>query len=285
MFSDIFSLDFETQYRLYGFIAAAGLFLILEWLVPARELGQNTLEAGNRMVGNIGLQIINAALALVLPLTLAGIALEALFARAGIFNSAFAAQLHLGLWAKIFICWLILDFVMYWLHRAYHRVGLLWRIHRLHHGDPRLDITTTFRTHPLEMLMTLVVRGIVIFALGMPLLGVITYEIIVATMALFIHSNIRLLPLLDKCLSILFITPNLHRIHHGQRTPGLQCELWFGTVNLGQGFWNAASRRYSERPLNRWPRQYQRRRIPILRQDAGPAVYISSKITIDDPSN
>ena len=221
---DFFGLGLENQYRLVAFVVAFVVFMILQMLLPARK----NVYPNQRQFSNYFLQIINVGFLLIIPLTLTEAALQALFARTGLFNSQLLAGYYLGLWTKIIVCWIVLDFVMYWWHRAMHQFQILWRVHRVHHGDPQLDLTTTFRTHPVETLLTLIVRAGVIYLLGMPLLGVILYEVIVCTMALFIHSNIRLFPFIDKLLGFLIMTPNLHSIHHSEDVSGYQTN--FGLV-------------------------------------------------------
>jgi len=223
-------LETETVYRLIVFSIVLVILLLVEQLVPARHRSY-----GTRLISNLSLQLVNIGLTLALPISLSAAALFAVYETAGLFNSALSAY---GLWTKIIISWLVIDLVMYWLHRAYHGVGFLWRIHRVHHCDQAVDVTTTFRTHPFEILITVCVRAGTIVLLGMPLLGVIIYEILVACMATFIHANVRIHSDLDRGLRWLFVTPKMHLIHHGRQIAdynsnyGLVLSIWdrlFGT--------------------------------------------------------
>ena len=229
MLQTVINLEPEVVLRLQGFVIVLVSLWVLERILPARKSNYS-----KRVLVNAALQLINLGLVLIVPVTLVAAALFALFNQFGVFN-----LIQLGLWTKIVACWLILDLLMYALHRAYHGIGILWRFHKVHHGDHTLDVTTTFRTHPIETLITLLIRAGAIVLLGMPLLGVIIYEIIVCTMALFIHANLRLHRSLDYLLGWVLITPSLHRIHHGADPVeygsnfGLVISVWdrvFGTL-------------------------------------------------------
>ncbi len=212
--------------RVEVFLMVFILFSLLERLLPVREHGWRA-----RAVANISLQGINAALllavSLLAPLTLSAASLSALYTQSGLLN-----QIQIGLWTKIFIAWLVLDLASYWWHRLWHAIPLLWRFHRIHHLDHALDVTTTFRTHPVETLMTLLFKCALVYGLGAPLLGVIIYEVWVMMMALWIHANMRLAGWLDRLLGLVFVTPGLHRVHHGAgekefgRNFGLVLSVW-----------------------------------------------------------
>jgi sterol desaturase/sphingolipid hydroxylase (fatty acid hydroxylase superfamily) len=225
-------LEHTDIVRLHGFLVVFLVLAVMERLLPRRSHGWR-----GRAPGNIGLQLVNAGvvllLALAAPLTLSAVALTAQSNQFGVFNHS-----ELGLWTRIIIAWLVLDLATYWWHRAWHGAPLLWRFHRIHHVDDALDITTTFRTHPVETVATLLFRGALVLLMGPPLLGILLYELIVAAMALWIHANIRLQGALERVLGWFLVTPSLHRVHHGaesaeyNRNYGLVLSLWdrvFGT--------------------------------------------------------
>ncbi len=228
----IFSLSQpEMAYLLSCFAGAMVLFFLLERQLPRREGAY-----GNRTKRNIGLLVINTLLKVLLPVSLTAASLYALFAHFGVLN-----MLKAGLWTKIIIGWLVLDVVSYWLHRSYHAFSFFWRFHRVHHTDTAIDLTTPFRTHPVEMLFTLGVKALVIVAIGIPLLGVITYEIIVAVMAVWAHANVKVHNKLNALLAWVFVTPEFHLKHHGidadscKQNYGLVLTVWdqiFGTVAM-----------------------------------------------------
>jgi sterol desaturase/sphingolipid hydroxylase (fatty acid hydroxylase superfamily) len=93
-------------------------------------------------------------------------------------------------------------------------VPALWRLHGVHHADLDLDVTSGSRFHPLEMLLSMLFKGAVIFALGPPWLAVLMFEVILNAAAVFNHANVRLPPKADRVLRWLIVTPDMHRIHH-----------------------------------------------------------------------
>jgi len=202
----------ETSFLLRSFIGALVLLFVLEHLLPRTQRAY-----AGRGVRNGVLLGVNTLLKLLLPVSLVAASLFALFEQFGVLN-----MIKLGLWTKIVIAWLVLDLFTYWLHRSYHSFDVLWRFHCVHHTDTAVDVTTPFRTHPIEMLLTLCAKAVLIILFGMPLLGVILYEVIVAVMALWVQG--------------------FHRQHHGdtaescRQNYGLVLTVWdrmFGTVSPG----------------------------------------------------
>lgn len=116
-------------------------------------------------------------------------------------------------WAILFSI-VILDVAIYFQHRVFHRVDLLWRLHRVHHVDPMLDTTTGFRFHPIEIIISNFIKVGIIFLIGAPVFSVLLFEIILNTTSMFNHSNIKIHRGLEKILRIVLITPDLHLIHH-----------------------------------------------------------------------
>lgn len=108
----------------------------------------------------------------------------------------------------------LLDFLIYWWHRANHRVPFLWRFHEVHHLDPFLDTTTSVRFHFGEVALSAAARGGVILLLGFPLISVLTFEASVLFASVFHHSNIRLIPGFEQVLSRVVVTPSIHWVHH-----------------------------------------------------------------------
>jgi sterol desaturase/sphingolipid hydroxylase (fatty acid hydroxylase superfamily) len=151
----------------------------------------------------------------------------------GLLNAQFVAP-----WASLAGGVLARSLVSYLTHLSMHKIPLLWRIHRVHHMDTQLDISTTARFHPLEAIASapFALAGVVVF--GVPPLAVLLYEIMDAAIVVFSHANIRLPDWLDRVLRFVVVTPNMHRIHHSASQPetdsnfGATLTLWdrlFGT--------------------------------------------------------
>ncbi len=108
----------------------------------------------------------------------------------------------------------LLDFLIYWWHRANHVVPFLWRFHSVHHLDRFLDTTTAVRFHAGEVLLSALARAAAILLLAVPLSSVLVFEALVLMVAMFHHSNLRLPPALERALSLLVVTPSIHWVHH-----------------------------------------------------------------------
>jgi sterol desaturase/sphingolipid hydroxylase (fatty acid hydroxylase superfamily) len=134
---------------------------------------------------------------------------------AGLFPVGLFHHLDAPIWAQWVIAFLVMDLAVYAQHRAMHECPLLWRLHRVHHTDPTLDVTTAYRFHPLELAVSFVWKGAVAMALGAPLEAVIAYELCLSLGSLFTHVDLRLPVWLDRTLRLVIATPALHERHHG----------------------------------------------------------------------
>ncbi len=115
---------------------------------------------------------------------------------------------------SIFLGILILDFIIYLQHIVFHSVPLLWKLHRMHHADLELDVTSGTRFHPIEIIISMGIKFGAIYFFGINPITVILFEIILNGMAMFNHSNIYINPIINKYLKYVFVTPAMHRIHH-----------------------------------------------------------------------
>ncbi|MBU0725733.1 MAG: sterol desaturase family protein [Alphaproteobacteria bacterium] len=109
---------------------------------------------------------------------------------------------------------LLLDFLIYWWHRANHELPLLWRFHEVHHLDRFLDASSALRFHFGEVLLSAGFRALVIILLDIPLASVLVFEALVLMASVFHHSNLRLPAGLEKFLARLVVTPSIHWVHH-----------------------------------------------------------------------
>ena len=107
-----------------------------------------------------------------------------------------------------------MDLAIYLQHRVFHYVPVLWRLHRVHHADLDVDVTTGVRFHPLEILMSLGIKFVVIVSLGAPALSVLGFEILLNATSMFNHSNVRLPQAVERVLRWFVVTPDMHRVHH-----------------------------------------------------------------------
>jgi sterol desaturase/sphingolipid hydroxylase (fatty acid hydroxylase superfamily) len=127
------------------------------------------------------------------------------------------ARLGWPFYAQVILGVVFLDFsVGYLSHRTLHMSPLLWRFHRIHHCDDFVDATTTYRTHPVETVWRFLFAVVPIWILGIPAQAVVIQRLLQATWGVMEHSNIRIWPRLDRVLSVVFVTPNVHKIHHSR---------------------------------------------------------------------
>lgn len=136
----------------------------------------------------------------------------ALFAEAhdlGLFN-----VVALPVWLELVLALLTLDLAIYLQHRLFHYAPVLWRLHRMHHSDLDVDVTTGARFHPIEILLSLGIKFVVIVPLGLPPLAVLLFEIGLNATSMFNHSNVRVSPAIERVLRCLVVTPDMHRVHH-----------------------------------------------------------------------
>ena len=117
-------------------------------------------------------------------------------------------------WIEVLSALLVLDLAIYLQHRVFHYVPVLWRLHRMHHADLDVDVTTGARFHPIEILLSLGIKFLVVVALGAPAVAVLIFEIGLNATSMFNHSNVRMPAMVDRVLRCLVVTPDMHRVHH-----------------------------------------------------------------------
>jgi sterol desaturase/sphingolipid hydroxylase (fatty acid hydroxylase superfamily) len=144
-------------------------------------------------------------------------------------------------WVAIPASVLGMDFISYIWHRANHAVPFLWRFHQAHHSDMDYTVTTALRFHPAELLLALPFRLVAVVAFGVPITGVIVFEVIFAFANFYEHGNIDLPLKLERVLGSLLITPALHRRHHSREARLLNTN--YGTIF---SFWDRLLGSYGE---------------------------------------
>jgi len=117
-------------------------------------------------------------------------------------------------WVSVLLGVFAIDFVSYVLHRAFHKYRVLWRIHRIHHSDLELDVTTAFRNHPLEIIISISAGSAIALIVGIPVVALVTYGVLATSIQMFHHANIGLSPKADLLLGCLIVTPAMHCLHH-----------------------------------------------------------------------
>lgn len=231
-----FITSHEPDIRLGFFIGSLILFGGWETLRPRRPRISNQLW---HWANNLGLVFLNTAiLRLVFPLLAVGMALKAQQMGWGILNIV-----DLPLWVAVVIAIVIQDLVIYCQHVMVHYVPIFWRLHRVHHADRDYDMTTGARFHPLEIILSMLIKLLTVFLLGPPVVGVIIFEIILSTAAMFNHSNAGLPKPIDRIVRLFLVTPDMHRVHHSIHSDEFNRNFGF---NLP--WWDYIFRTYKQNP-------------------------------------
>jgi sterol desaturase/sphingolipid hydroxylase (fatty acid hydroxylase superfamily) len=163
-----------------------------------------------RWPGNLGILAIDiVAVRLLVPLTAVGVALIAAEQGWGLFR-----LLGLPFWVAPIAGGIALDLVIYLQQLVFHYVPVLWRVHRMHHADVNIDVTTGLRFHPVEILLSLAIKMTAVTAHGVPAVAVLIFEVLLNATAMFNHSNVALPAWLDRIARWIVVTPQMHQVHH-----------------------------------------------------------------------
>jgi sterol desaturase/sphingolipid hydroxylase (fatty acid hydroxylase superfamily) len=163
-----------------------------------------------RWVNNLSLVFLNSlVLRLIFPAAAVGVAVFTTNHGWGLLN-----YYELPILLAVLIAVIAMDFVIYLQHVLVHAVPTLWRLHRVHHADLDYDLTTGARFHPIEIILSMLIKFATIIVLGPPVVAVVIFEVILSTLAMFNHGNVRLPFGLDRVLRLFIVTPDMHRVHH-----------------------------------------------------------------------
>lgn len=200
-------MDQEMVVRLGFFLGVFFVMALWEVRRPRRELTQKKMS---RWLNNLGLTFFNSLLLrLIFPAAAVGAAILAREKGWGLFNQFSAPEILAGL-----ISIIILDFAVYSQHLIFHKVPIFWRLHRMHHTDLDIDVTTGARFHPVEIILSMVIKIGVVLALGAPAWSVVVFEIVLNVTSMFNHSNVYIRTSIDRFLRLAVVTPDMHRVHH-----------------------------------------------------------------------
>src|ERR1700704_2083036 len=200
-------MDVEVLIRISGFALVFAAMALWEIAAPRRRLGSGRKS---RWPGNLGILIVDAlAVRILIPTAAVG---AALFAAGRGWGLLHLAGLRLSL--ATLLGFLVLDLAIYGQHVLFHKVPVLWRLHRMHHADLDIDVTTGGRFHPFEILISMLIKIAVVIAFGIPVVAVLLFELVLNATSMFNHGNVSMPAALDHVLRWLVVTPDMHRVHH-----------------------------------------------------------------------
>jgi sterol desaturase/sphingolipid hydroxylase (fatty acid hydroxylase superfamily) len=203
------------------FITAFLLLAAGEALIPRRA---RAVVRRGRWPSNMTLVVLNTRIIrLVLPMTAVGVAVIAEERGWGLLHAVGPIPAMLAVAVAI----LLLDLAVYLQHVLFHAVPILWRVHRVHHADIDVDVTTGSRFHPVEILLSMLIKFVAISALGASPMAVLLFEVFLNVGSLFNHANLRLPLGPDRVLRLFVVTPDMHRVHHS---------AWAVETNTNFGF-------------------------------------------------
>jgi sterol desaturase/sphingolipid hydroxylase (fatty acid hydroxylase superfamily) len=200
-------LGFEPMIRLAAFSGVFAVMAAWELIAPRRKQSIGRIW---RWPNNLGVVFVDTLVVRVMfPTAAVGLALIAEARAFGFFNAvAFPG------WISVVLSVVILDLAIYLQHVLFHAVPALWRLHRMHHADLDIDVTTGLRFHPIEIVLSILIKFAVIAVLGAPAIAVLIFEVLLNATSIFNHSNVRIPSRIDRMLRWLVVTPDMHRIHH-----------------------------------------------------------------------
>jgi sterol desaturase/sphingolipid hydroxylase (fatty acid hydroxylase superfamily) len=200
----------ELTLRVGAALAAFSALALWELLAPRRVL---SVGRARRWPSNLGILLIDAVLVrLLIPTTAVGVAVIASQNGWGLLNIT-----PWPAWLEGLAGFLMLDLAIYAQHVVFHKVPMLWRLHRMHHADLDIDVSTGLRFHPIEIVLSMLIKIAVVVVVGVPAVAVIAFEVVLNATSMFNHSNAAMPLWLDRIVRLLVVTPDMHRVHHSIR--------------------------------------------------------------------
>ncbi|OHD64291.1 MAG: hypothetical protein A2176_01290 [Spirochaetes bacterium RBG_13_51_14] len=218
------------------FLGIFGIMGVWELVAPRRDLVAG--KAG-RWFGNLSIILLNTVLVrLIFPVIPVAMAVLARAKGWGILN-----YFNFPSWLEVIVAVLLLDLTIYLQHVMFHTLPLLWRLHLVHHADLDIDVTTGLRFHPVEIVLSMVIKLAAVSVIGPQPLAVVFFEVLLNGMAMFNHGNVRMPGSFDRALRYLLVTPDMHRVHHSVNIRETNSNFGF---NLS--WWDVLFGTYRERP-------------------------------------
>jgi sterol desaturase/sphingolipid hydroxylase (fatty acid hydroxylase superfamily) len=231
-----FVLQHGALIRMGCFFGVFFIMLVWELVAPRRLLSVSKML---RWSSNLGLLLVNSVvIRLLFPVAAVGMALNTSEMGWGLFN-----LLELPFWFEVFAAVILLDLLIYGQHVLMHLVPVLWRLHRVHHADLDFDLTTGSRFHTIEIILSMLLKFLAILILGPAVVAVLIFEVVLNVMAMFNHGNVSLPKSVDKVVRRLFVTPDMHRVHHSIILPETNSNYGF---NLS--IWDRLFKTYIDQP-------------------------------------
>jgi sterol desaturase/sphingolipid hydroxylase (fatty acid hydroxylase superfamily) len=169
-----------------------------------------TVSKLTRWTSNIGIVFLNTTiLRLLFPAAAVGVAVFSVHNGWGLLN-----HYPVPFWLTVVLSVVVMDFIIYLQHVMVHAIPALWRLHRVHHADLDYDLTTGARFHPIEIILSMLVKFATIVVLGPPVVAVVIFEVLLNATAMFNHGNVRIPKAIDHRLRWFVVTPDMHRVHH-----------------------------------------------------------------------
>jgi sterol desaturase/sphingolipid hydroxylase (fatty acid hydroxylase superfamily) len=226
----------EATIRLAAFIGVFTAMALWEAAAPRRP---RSYSRAMRWPSNLAIVALNTVLLrILLPATAVSLASLSATRDWGLLNN-----LPLPWWSTVVGSVVLLDLAIYLQHVMFHAVPALWRLHRMHHADLDFDVTTGARFHPLEIILSMLIKFGVVAALGASALGVLIFEVLLNATSMLNHGNVRIPVGFDRWLRWLVVTPDMHRVHHS---------IVVGETNSNFGFnlpwWDRLLGTYRDQP-------------------------------------
>jgi sterol desaturase/sphingolipid hydroxylase (fatty acid hydroxylase superfamily) len=197
----------ELFIRIGAALSVFAAMALWEVLSPRRAL---LVGRARRWPSNLGILVLDALLVrLLIPVAAVGVAVIAAQRGWGLLNIT-----PWPAWLEMLAGFLALDLAIYAQHVAFHKVPVLWRLHRMHHADLDIDVSTGLRFHPIEIILSMLIKIAVVILVGVPPIAVVAFEVVLNATSMFNHSNAAMPGWLDRIVRLLVVTPDMHRVHH-----------------------------------------------------------------------